>query len=248
MFEGWISSYSYNRSWVNCKLSISNCGNNQWLTKSNSIISKEPVENASTWLICQTRFVQQKAMAKSATLSWWVLVQMEESTLVHFSSKIKMDYRNFKINDIVLIQTDAARNSWVMGQILEINKDEINVLWSVKFLIGKKRSNFTSRILERPISKLVLLVHAENNIKFSDEEPKVTYQDVLTSWGEADEEATWWRNINFVSLWWRDIVFKKEDLFVSNLVTFLSYFDEICLCIKLFWVLLLHSENFLIRF
>ena len=53
---------------------------------------------------------------------------MEESILVHFSSKIKMDYRNFKINDIVLIQTDAARNSWVMGQILEINKDEINVL------------------------------------------------------------------------------------------------------------------------
>ena len=51
-----------------------------------------------------------------------------------------------------------------MGQILEINKDENNIVRSVKLLISKKGSSFTSRILEQPISKLVLLVDAENNM------------------------------------------------------------------------------------
>ena len=51
-----------------------------------------------------------------------------------------------------------------MGQILEINKAENNVVRSVKLLINEKGSSFTSRILEQLISKLILLVDAENNM------------------------------------------------------------------------------------
>ena len=58
---------------------------------------------------------------------------------------------------IVLIQTDAARNSWPMGRMLEINKDENNVVRSVKLLTSEKGSSFTSRILEQPISKLIVV-------------------------------------------------------------------------------------------
>ena len=87
-----------------------------------------------------------------------------------------------------------------MGQILEIYKDENNAVQSVKLMIGEKRSGFTSRILERPICKLVLLVDAENDMWFPDEEPKVIDQDVLTSWGEPDKEAMWWRNIKLFEL------------------------------------------------
>ena len=80
-----------------------------------------------------------------------------------------------------MIQTDAARNSWPMGRILEINKDENNIVRNVKLLIGKKGSSFTSQILERPIRKLILSVDAENNMWFPNEEPKVIYQDILSS-------------------------------------------------------------------
>ena len=76
-------------------------------------------------------------------------------------SKLTAEIRNFKINDIVLIETDAARNSQPMGRILEINKHENNVVRSAKLLIGRK--SFTSRTLERPIRKSVLLVDAEND-------------------------------------------------------------------------------------
>ena len=91
---------------------------------------------------------------------------MEERISVHSSKNIKWTTEkwNFKINDIVLIQTDAAQNGWPMGQILEIYKDENNAVQSVKLMIGEKRSGFTSRILERPICKLVLLVDAENDM------------------------------------------------------------------------------------
>ena len=127
---------------------------------------------------------------------------MEERISVHSSKNIKWTTEkwNFKINDIVLIQTDAAQNGWPMGQILEIYKDENNAVQSVKLMIGEKRSGFTSRILERPICKLVLLVDAENDMWFPDEEPKVINQDVLTSWGEPDKEAMWWRNIKLFEL------------------------------------------------
>ena len=95
---------------------------------------------------------------------FWSRWRKEFLSTLQARSKWTIKKRNFKINDIVLIQTDATRNSWPMGRILEINKDENNIVRSVKLLIGKKGSSFTSRILERPISKLVLLVDAENNM------------------------------------------------------------------------------------
>ena len=61
-----------------------------------------------------------------------------------------------------MIQTDAAQNIWPMGQILEIRKDKNSVVWSMELLIGEKKASFTSCILKQPISKLVLLVDAEN--------------------------------------------------------------------------------------
>ena len=39
------------------------------------------------------------------------------------------------------------------------------------------------------------MVDAENDKQFSDKEPKVIYQNVFTSWREADEEAMQLRNI-----------------------------------------------------
>ena len=43
---------------------------------------------------------------------------MEERIPVHSRSKWTTKKRNFKVNNIALVQTDAARNSWPMGQIL----------------------------------------------------------------------------------------------------------------------------------
>ena len=76
---------------------------------------------------------------------------MEEIISVHIlqtGSKWTTGKKNFKITNIVLIQTDPAQNSWPMRQILKINKDENNVVQSVKLLISEKMSSFTSYIFE----------------------------------------------------------------------------------------------------
>ena len=127
-----------------------------------------------------------------------------------------------------------------MGQILEINKDENNVVRSMKLLISETRSSFTSHILEWSISNLVLLVDAENNMWFPNEEPKVIYQDVLASWGEPVEEAMWWRN---VKLFWHCFFKKKTCLFQIlspfklfwwNFVYASSCFEFYCCILRIF--------------
>ena len=105
---------------------------------------------------------RQCRRVKHLAEEFWSRWRKEFLSTLQARSKWTIKKRNFKINDIVLIQTDATRNSWPMGRTFEISKDENNIVRSVKFLIGKKGSSFTSRILERPISKLVFLVDAEN--------------------------------------------------------------------------------------
>ena len=61
---------------------------------------------------------------------------------------------------------------------------------------------------------------------FPDGGPKMIYQDVLASWGEPDEEAMSWRNIKLFEPLMERYFFMKTNLFVSNLVTFSSCFDE----------------------
>ena len=57
-----------------------------------------------------------------------------------------------------------------MGRISQINKEESNYVQNLKLLIGKKRSSFTSRTLDRPINKIVLLKDVENDMAIADEE------------------------------------------------------------------------------
>ena len=59
---------------------------------------------------------------------FWSRWRKEFLSTLQARSKWTTEKRSFKINDIVLIQTDAAGNSWPIGRILEINKDENNIV------------------------------------------------------------------------------------------------------------------------
>ena len=75
----------------------------------------------------------------------------------------------------VLIQIDALQNSWLMGQILEINKNKKQCCLKCEIVSQQERSSVTSHILQQPLSKLVLCVNAENGMWFPDQKPKVRY-------------------------------------------------------------------------
>ena len=95
---------------------------------------------------------------------FWSRWRKEFLSTLQARLKCTAEKRSFKINDIILIQTDVGRNSWPMGQIFQINKDENNVFRSMKLLISEKMSSFISRILEPPIRNLVLFVDAVNDM------------------------------------------------------------------------------------
>ena len=71
--------------------------------------------------------------------------------------------------DVVILKTDEPRNNWPMAIITKVTPDETGVVRKVKIRFSN------DGILERPISKLVLLKEVECN----DSPPKEpSYQDL----------------------------------------------------------------------
>ena len=74
--------------------------------------------------------------------------------------------QNFRINDIILLKEDATRNQWPLYKIIKTNVDNQGIVRSVTQLLGTDDNNNRERTLERPISKLVLILEA-NDIDFT---------------------------------------------------------------------------------
>ena len=83
-------------------------------------------------------------------------------TLQERQKWVKMS-RNFCIGDIVLLKTDlTTRNHWSMCKVVGKNSDDKRVVRSVKLLLGNSGNKDDKYILERPITKIVLLLEAED--------------------------------------------------------------------------------------
>ena len=66
--------------------------------------------------------------------------------------------RNFEVGDIVLLKSNefVVRNQWAMAKVIGTNCDENGLVRSVKLLVAGSNS-----IMERPISKIILLLENE---------------------------------------------------------------------------------------
>ena len=70
--------------------------------------------------------------------------------------------RNFRINDIVLLEEDAQINQWPLCKIVKTNPDNQEIVTSVTRHLGIDDNNNHEQILERPISNLVLILEAND--------------------------------------------------------------------------------------
>ena len=83
-------------------------------------------------------------------------------TLQERQKWVKMS-RNFYIGDIVLLKTDLMTgNHWPMCKVIGTNSDDKGVVRSVKLLLGNNGNNDDKRILERPMTKILLLLEVED--------------------------------------------------------------------------------------
>ena len=62
----------------------------------------------------------------------------------------------------MLVKEDAPRNQWSLCKIIKTNPDDQGIVRSVTLLLGIDDNNNRERILECPISKLVLILEAND--------------------------------------------------------------------------------------
>ena len=95
----------------------------------------------------------------------------EKSIFNHFNRvQWQSGKRNFGVGDIVLVlQDESARNQWPIARVIQVFKDNNGYVRSVKLRIGKTRNSEGDRILERPVTKIVLLLEQEC-VRFPDKE------------------------------------------------------------------------------
>ena len=75
---------------------------------------------------------------------------------------VKMS-RNFCMGDIVLLKTDLTTlNHWPMCKVVGTNSDDKGVVRSLKLLLGNSGNKDDKHILERPITKIVLLLEVKD--------------------------------------------------------------------------------------
>ena len=87
---------------------------------------------------------------------FWTRWRKEFLQSLQVRNKWKHKDRNFIVNDIVLLKTDAPRNEWPIAIIVQTFPDKDNVVRTVKLRLANSKS------VDRPISKIILLKEAEN--------------------------------------------------------------------------------------
>ena len=74
--------------------------------------------------------------------------------------------RNFYIGDVVLLKEDANRNEWKLAKVINVYPDEKGHVRSVQLYVGTSDpSKLLSRVLARPIDKIILLVESDIEVR-----------------------------------------------------------------------------------
>ena len=132
---------------------------NNMLTIKTKVVMPPPEVFQKPDLYCRSRWRRKKHLSNEFWSRWRKeFIQ----TLQERQKWVKMS-RSFCIGDIVLLKTDlTTRNHWPMCKVIGANSDDKGAVQSVKLLVGNSGNKDDKRILERPITKIVLLLEVED--------------------------------------------------------------------------------------
>ena len=136
------------------------------LTMKSKVVMPPPGDFSRPGLYCRKRWRRVQHIANE----FWSRWGKEYLQSLQSRTKWQGGKRNFSVGDIVLVlQDESARNQWPMARVIQVFKDNNGHVRSVKLRIRKTRNSEGDRILERPVSKIVLLLEQEC-VQFLDEE------------------------------------------------------------------------------
>ena len=137
------------------------------LTMKLKVVMSPPRDFSRPDLYCQKRWRCVQHIANEFWSRW------RKAYLQSLQAHIKWQdgKRNFSVAVIVLVvQDESVRNQWPMARVIQVFKDSNGYVWSVKLKTGKTRnSDEGDRFLERPVSKVVLVLEQEC-VRFPNEE------------------------------------------------------------------------------
>ena len=110
-------------------------------------------------LYCRKRWRRVQHLANEFWLRW------RREFLLTLQNRVKWtkEKRNFMKGDIVLVKDeDVRRNQWPMAKIVDVYPSPDGMVRSVKVRLGSKDNKCKVSVLERPITKLVLLLESED--------------------------------------------------------------------------------------
>ena len=97
---------------------------------------------------------------------FWSQWQKEFLVTLQERQKWREPQRNFSVGDIVILQDESHHNKWRLAKIIDVYKDKNGHVQSVQLYIGNPESNaLVSQVLVQPISKIVLLVESNKEVR-----------------------------------------------------------------------------------
>lgn len=93
---------------------------------------------------------------------FWTRWRKEYVSLLQERKRWVREMRSFQEGDLVLVVDQLLpRNLWCLGKVVEVKRDQDGLVRSAKVKVSKHKSGkdfkFSTNILERPITKLVLI-------------------------------------------------------------------------------------------
>ena len=128
---------------------------NNLLTTKSKVAMPPPGVFQRPDLYCRRRWRR----VQHITNKFWCRWHKEFAHTLQERQKWTTTKRDVRINDIVLLNEDAPRNQRPLCEIIEINQ---GIVRSVTVLLGIDDNSNRERILERSISKLVLILEAND--------------------------------------------------------------------------------------
>ena len=94
---------------------------------------------------------------------FWLRWRHEFLLSVQKRGKWTEEKRNFEKGDVVLVKDeDVRRNQWPMARVVDVYPSDDGMVRSVKVQMASKDDNKKLSLLDRPITKLVLLLESED--------------------------------------------------------------------------------------
>ena len=97
-----------------------------------------------------------------------VVVFLQERNLAITSRKEEMKKikRDLKVGDIVILQeANTVRNDWQICRVMQTYYDDKGFVQSIRLKIGNVEPAGSNNIVDRPVSKVVLLLESKENVE-----------------------------------------------------------------------------------